>query len=94
MGYYINPKDMSKEQYLEKHGVLLNSFSTWPLEDNTKTYICLVDNGIFTAAAICYSQNEFLAFKDTLDVRRKWWYSIPKQILINDGFIKKEKFEI
>ncbi len=92
MGYYINPKGISKEQYLEKHGETMSSPSFRAL-DKTKALVCLVDNGRFTAAGICYSNNEFEAFNEASDDRPKRWFSVPKQILIDDGFITKERFE-
>ena len=83
MGFYINPKDTTKEAWLEKYGVSLEHFvpdkncAPDPSNpDNTLVVVCWVDNGVFTAAGICYSQDELEAFKYA-DGREKRWYIVP-----------------
>jgi hypothetical protein len=36
--------------------------------------VCVVDNGIFGAAAYCYSEGEFKAFTDPSDTRPTKWF--------------------
>jgi len=42
--------------------------------------VCLVDNGAFTAAAVCYDERELEAFKRD-DGRRKAWFQVHKDDL-------------
>ena len=70
MGDYINPKGMSKEDWLHQHGEILTVdqvlTKVWsdpiPYEDQTHWVVCLVDNGFFTAAAIGTSRDEVRSF--------------------------------
>lgn len=39
--------------------------------------ICVVDNGLFEAAAWVYDRREFVEFSDTRDSRPKQWLLIP-----------------
>lgn len=80
MGYYINPVDMSKEAWLDLYGERLDD----PPETSTAPgyhYVCVVDNGPFTAAGICYNDREQEAFSDPGDIRPKQWYSVPDAAL-------------
>lgn len=76
MGFYINPKDMTKEEFLRKHGTRLASVPERHRSTND-VLVCLVDNGAFTAAGICYSQSERDAFAYPDDTRPKQWWSVP-----------------
>lgn len=61
MGCYINPENMTKEEWLEKNAQELktsNMAGSFSWEDKSKRLIILVDNGPFTAAAVLYSQRE------------------------------------
>ena len=62
MGYYINPPGETKEEWLNNHGLEVTGDDvTWGrLPD--MILVCLVDNGPFTAAGICYSEVEFDEF--------------------------------
>ena len=66
MGYYIEvPNDKQKaEQLVELHGAQIilkpKSFNDVP---EGKGLICVVDNGMFEAAAFCYSAGEFKEFE-------------------------------
>lgn len=84
MGMYINPTDGStKEKWLLKHGrqVMLDEarekadFNSGPLP------VCLVDNGPFTAAGICYDARELEAFTSPTDYRPKYWFLVDKELL-------------
>ena len=41
-----------------------------------KAVVCVVDNGLFEAAAYCYNENEFEAFTLSEDNRPKIWLLI------------------
>ncbi len=83
MGYYINPPDMSKEDFLHKHGRPL-------LEEDAKKFdfassdlpVCLVDNGWMTAAGIAYDAAARDVFADPRDQRPKKWFAVSKELLL------------
>ena len=89
MGYYINPKVGTKEQWLEKYG---NEVDTGSLDDPERVPVCLVDNGLFTAAGICYNHRELNEFSNPNDSRPKRWYLAPKDQLVREGYIPNELF--
>ena len=80
MGFYLNPEDCSKEQYLEEKGELLSEkVPNWNEIPKGKVVICLVDNGPFTAAAIMYSEGEFDVWKSPSDERPMEWYLLSEE---------------
>ncbi len=87
MGYYINPKDGStKEDWLEKFALSdlhlqLNGIPKWSEVPEDCLPVCLVDNQIFTAAAIVYDEREFDAFNDPDDFRPKNWFFVRNEFL-------------
>ena len=84
MGYYINPKNETKESWLVKHGTRITGGSAHKLEEHgTLVPVCLVDNGIFTAAAIAYSKAECEAFSDPSDERPKKWWAVPRKAILS-----------
>jgi len=75
MGIYVNPRDETKEAWLERNGKPGDtygfiSFSACPPD---MLYVCLIDNGLFTAAGIAFDEEELQVFKDP-DGRKKKWY--------------------
>lgn len=82
MGYYINPKDCSKETWLINNGI-----RTTEIVIREKAYtnnlvpVCWVDNGDFTAAGIAYDDMECGAFLHP-DPRPKLWYLVERAKLI------------
>ncbi len=80
MGYYINPEVGSKEEFLEKHGILQRGA---PRKHSVGglTAVCLIDNGPFTAAAIAYCQEELEYFTSHKDSRPKSWFMVPDEVL-------------
>lgn len=78
MGLYINPDNEEKETFLEREALKIGyGPPEWPKDDKLVP-VCLVDNGYFTAAAICYSPKEMEAFDNPNDYRPKTWYIIEK----------------
>lgn len=74
MGYYINPPDTAKEEFLQVHGRAIartqaasHDFSGPDLP------VCLMDNGAFTAAGIAYCKEEVTEFLQEDGRRRSWW---------------------
>ena len=92
MGYYINPPEGTKEEWLENNGLEVMG-PAWALLatnfpglmnhlEGRGVYVCLVDNGPFTAAAVAYSEAEFNAFNHPSDYRPKKWYVVPRRDVI------------
>ena len=91
MGVYINPKNMSKEQWLAENAVevktnekgfdlmrvVLADEELKELEGGGHLPVVLVDNGPFTAAGIAYSKRELEAFTDERDLRPKRFFIVP-----------------
>jgi hypothetical protein len=80
MGYYIDPKDMSKEAFLSKHGTFISGAPKNFDFSGATLPVCWVDNGPFTAAGICPHQGEVDAFAYP-DARHKRWFEVPKEAL-------------
>lgn len=75
MGYYINPKDgSSKEEWLKAHAQEITEDLALQVDTNGDSLpVCLVDNGMFTAAGIGYCSREVEVFAMP-DGRPKQWY--------------------
>jgi len=73
MGAYINPQDMTKEDWLTRHAMRLDKPPRW--EDISEGYMAVVhiDNGIFTAAGIAFCKQELEDFSRP-DGRPKLWF--------------------
>ena len=48
------------------------------IEDTDKIGICVVNNGPFEVAALCYSNEEFKCFSNPHDLRPKKWYLMDR----------------
>ena len=96
MGMYVNPVKETKEYFLKKNGIMIESnvnnltMETKPIEykwsDVPEGYlpVVLVDNGSFTAAGIGYCEKEYKAFT-------KYSESRPAVVFIVEN-IKLEEF--
>lgn len=85
MGWYINPPSMSKERWLTENGQRTDGPA--PITE-THLPVCLVNNGPFTAAAICPHEREVQAFASP-DGRPKIWFSVSRQSLADNGFYQE-----
>lgn len=82
MGYYINPQNMGKREYLQHVAEVVSptpEAARQALEDLRPTsapltIVCLVGSGPFNAAGICFSWDEFEQFANPMDTRPKTWY--------------------
>ena len=93
MGFYINPpQGRTKEEWLLDNGIEV-TLPTWAAlanfvgvnpPDDGGVYVCLVDNGAFRAAGICYSEAEFNAFlaPDSGVQRLRTWYVVPRNKIV------------
>jgi hypothetical protein len=86
MGYYINPTNGTKEAWLNQYGMLITMADAKLYKAGAKVVVCLVDNGMFTAAGIAYDDRERDAFAIP-DGRRKKWYLVRRTLLVRDGFL-------
>lgn len=76
MGCYLNPRDEEKEVFLGREGIRIPD-ALWPSGD--MYLVCLVDNGPFTAAGICYNRLEMDRFLMDRSGRARTWYWVPKE---------------
>ena len=76
MGYYINPKDGTKEEWLAANArpITAPNARNWDFNSN-ELPICLVDNFHFTSAAIAYCPEEVMAFYYAGDGRPTRWFA-------------------
>ncbi len=76
MGCYINPANESKEAFLNRYGKRDVSGQIQITE--THVPVCLIDNGLFTAAMVFFHECEIEAMKHPSDRRPKTWYMVPR----------------
>lgn len=90
MGYYLNPTDMPKELWLEQNAEgHREPFARHYDPETDRVAVCLVDNGMFTAAGVAYNQEELRAFARP-DGRPKTWWWAPAQAVIDMTGVKIE----
>jgi hypothetical protein len=88
MGYFINPPDMTKEEFIAKHTIeVVRNFrgkahEIFSSRNKNEAIVVLVDNGPFTAAGIAFDENELAAFIDNpRDYRPMCVFVLPKAVL-------------
>lgn len=74
MGYYVNPPTESKESFLSREGRPIQRPGQLPA--NGRAVVCLVDNGVFTAAGVVYNDRELADFSDPDDHRPRQWFEV------------------
>jgi hypothetical protein len=67
VGLYVNPPNMTKEDWLIINGKHIKQPSVH--YDDGKLAVCLMNNGAFTAAGVCISDDELKVFTDPSDKR-------------------------
>ena len=81
MGYYVNPTDTSKEAFLHEEGREITDEEARNFDfSKDELPVCLVDNYMFTAAAIAYDPRERDIFLEP-DGRSRKWYAVPRSQL-------------
>lgn len=85
MGYYINPKEMSKEDFLAKYGVIVHPSISFGDIPKDCLIVCWVHNEAFTAVAIAYSPRELEEFQRKDDLRPKKFFVVEKSELRRIG---------
>lgn len=77
-GCYVNPRDMTKEDFLLLHGE--QTVKPGPITESHLP-VCLVYNPGFSAAAVGHKQSEIDAFNDPNDGRPKLWFNVSREDL-------------
>ena len=81
MGCYVNPKNETKEDWLQNNANTIYVYNEFPTWEKVVVMNCLpvilVDNGFFTAAAVAYSKQEYEEFTREDDSRGRQVYIVP-----------------
>ena len=83
MGAYVNPPDMTKEDWLKKNAIhyLGDLEAAIAACKDDQLVVILVDNGAFTAAAICFDKEEITEFNREDDHRHRSFFLANKEDL-------------
>jgi len=85
MGVYINPEGETKEDWLHREGrqVFMSNetLRTKPILKEGRLTVVLVDNGLFTAAAVMFDKREQECFSDPRDHRPRWYFEVSEEKL-------------
>ena len=79
MTIYLNPPEMTKEAFLQKHGkwLLQDEVANYNLDDHSETcVVCWIDNGPFAAAGILHGQRDLEDFTNPDDPRPRAFYIV------------------
>ena len=81
MGYYLNPTKgfVTKEGLLLEHGTVIEQPTDLKNVSPEDAIVIIVDNGLFTAAAFMFNEQELKAWQN--DRRRHKWYKIKRDKL-------------
>jgi hypothetical protein len=84
MGYYIETGGSHGKANVLKttKGATIGS-PDWSEKPEDKALICVVNNGFFEAAALCYNEDEAKAFNYPSDFRPKEWLYMGKNLAHN-----------
>ena len=89
MGSYVNPPSQPKEQFLEEHGFVLPQEARFSDAPKDHMIVVLVQNPLFSAAGICFDEQEFARFMDPRDVRPKKLFAVPISDLLPVSDLKQ-----
>jgi hypothetical protein len=73
---------MSKEDWLLSNSLMVSSSPPQWDESKKVLPVCLVNNGLFTAAGIAFSKDELQAFCVPSDRRPKRWFTVETEKLL------------
>lgn len=91
MGWYIEvDTNLGKvERLIKLYGAdIIKKPQTLSSIPNDKALICVISNGAFEAAALCYDEDEFKEFSEP-DGRIKTWLLMDKQIAFGESGYSK-----
>lgn len=81
MGQYINKTSTGERLgpmfFQKREGLIADGATQISDKEFVPNMICIVDNGMFGAAAYCYSEEEYRVFRRP-DGRQKVWLTHPK----------------
>lgn len=81
MGSYLNPPDMTKEEWLKKNAKqIAEPPKTLTELAEGQALVCWVHNGIFTACAHVYDERELREFSRDDDRRPKAWFTVDSEL--------------
>jgi len=84
MGIYVNPIEGTKEDWLSIFAESLKELPSW--KDIQKGFlpVCLIDNRIFTAAAVAYDEDEYTVLRNVAadDDRPRTWFMAKENDLV------------
>ncbi|WP_407304051.1 hypothetical protein [Acinetobacter sp.] len=80
MTCFLNPKNESNEEFLEREGRVVRPDEAAIVDGEYP--VCLIYNATFTAAAIGYCQSEINSLTRNNDPRPKVWYQVPVEKLL------------
>lgn len=93
MGFYVNPPDESKENFLAREGIAVPNLPrlTWDSVPKDFLPVVWVNNGRFTAAGIAYCARELEAMTDLEDMRprRIYMVKIEKLLRVSDDYFRR-----
>lgn len=98
MGYYVNPegkfKSGEKEKWLFANGRAVpdGDLPAWEEISKDKAMVCLINNGVFTAAAIAFKESEYHVFL-TPDGRPRIWFSVDREKLTTVSDVEMKHFK-
>ena len=90
MGAYINPKNETKEDFLSREGTEITQQQAENEKYPGNMVVCLVNNGMFTAAGVAFNQSEINEFAAP-DGRFKRWYRVEVEKLLKVSNVEKYK---
>ena len=78
MGFYVNPRNETKEAFLQREGISapVSPKTTWASVPKGFLPVALINNGFFTAAGIAYCEKELDAFTDLTDTRPRQLFMV------------------
>jgi len=88
MTIYLNPETMTKEEFLDKHGVEVDvdAVREYDLDDHSEEcVVCIVDNGAFRAAGIMGGDRDFKDFTSPTDLRPKKFFAVKTEDINKEG---------
>jgi len=90
MGIYVNPKDMSKREWLDKYGTKVPLNLPWEYVEEASLPVVWMSNPYFSAVGIAYSEQELKALA-VFDGRPKLMFLVKKEDLmkVTDGELAK-----
>lgn len=86
MGYYIElPSNINKAgQLIRDHNAIVRSGRPVTITDlaDGKVLVCVVQNGMFDAAGIVFSDDELEAFSQPTDPRPRTWLAMDRDEVV------------